>query len=144
MDSAWSNPLWGSHVHMRITTDSPILLKSRKQLCQARLVTPVYHTDPNHSSTTSTATSPVNLHPDGCLDEDTGGKFITVNLELDVSNSPISRCNLASRQIEVSNWSFKSAPHSFLRVMADSPSVIGTALRIHRQVWEARRCWCMR
>lgn len=61
-------------------------------MCQAQQVTPVYHTDPNPPSTTaSTASSQVNhkpfqarvlLDPDGCLDEDTGDKFIAATWNL--------------------------------------------------------------
>ena len=99
-------------VRISNTNDSPILLKSGEQLCQVRHILPVEVSDSSLPTTARTAASPspaickpfsprVVLDPDGCLDQDTRDKFITLNLEFDdVFNPSISKYNGASGKIE--------------------------------------------
>ena len=93
-------------------TDSPILLKSGKQLCQVRHILPVEASTSTSPPMTCGAASPspaiyklfsprVIVDPDGCLDQDTRDKFIVLNLEFDdVFNPSISKYNGASGKIE--------------------------------------------
>lgn len=81
------------------STDSPILLKNGKQLCQVRHILPIdVSTSTAHNAVSpSLATckpfsSHVILNPDGCLDQDTRDKFTAVNLKFDdVFNPSISK-----------------------------------------------------
>ena len=99
-------------VRVSNTTDSPILLKSGEQLCQVRHILPVEASASTSPTTTLTTASPspttckpfsprVILDPDGCLDQGTRDKFISLNLEFDdVFNPSIPKYNGASGKIE--------------------------------------------
>ena len=109
-------------VRVSNTTDSPILLKSGEQLCQARHVLPVEASTPTAPTTTCHAASPppatcklfsprVILDPDWCLDKQTRGKLMVVNLEFDdVFNSSISKYNGASGNIEAVGYITPTLP----------------------------------